>query len=106
MMPRQMDGLAALGGGFVDSAPVIGLSAVRHSSAPRHTLVLLTRHYPKLPRWFKWRGSDYWQPSQKVPVSTWDGTAKTTIQATYDLGLQDAWAQRAVLGDHTRRSGG
>jgi hypothetical protein len=51
---------------------------------------MLTRHYPKLPLLFTWLGRTYWQPSRRIPVSTWDCTAKTTVLQAYELGLQDA----------------
>jgi hypothetical protein len=51
---------------------------------------MLTRHYPKLPPLFRWHGRTYWQPSQRIPVSTWDCTSKTTVHQAYDLGAQDS----------------
>lgn len=98
MRVRRVEGRAALDGGFVDNAPVGLLPARRSTDAPARTLVLLTRFYPRLPQWFSWQGRDYWQPSQKVPVSTWDCTAKTTTEAAFDLGLNDARAHQAGLG--------
>ena len=88
MRVRQVAGRAALDGGFVDNAPTGPIGQAAHTK-PR-TLILLTRFYPKLPQWFSWRGRHYWQPSQKIPVLTWDCTPKTTIQAAFDLGLHDA----------------
>ena len=102
MRVRQVAGRAALDGGFVDNAPIGHLEKVTQvgqdpAEKPR-TLVLLTRFYPKLPQWFSWRGRNYWQPSQQVPVSTWDCTPKTTIQAAFDLGSSDARSSVASLG--------
>ena len=52
--------------------------------------MILTRHYPKLPLLFTWLGRTYWQPSQRIPISTWDCTPKTTVRQAYELRLQDA----------------
>lgn len=79
------DGLA-MDGGYTDNAPIPLQSDVERSS----TLVMLTRHYPKLPPLFTWLGRTYWQPSQRIPVSTWDCTPKTTVREAYDLGTQDS----------------
>lgn len=96
MQARHVAGRFALDGGFVDNAPIGSLRASTDQQAVPTTLVLLTRFYPKLPQWFSWQGRNYWQPSQKVPVSTWDCTPKTTVQAAFDLGLQDA--RHALVG--------
>ena len=95
MRARTVAGMAALDGGFVDNAPIGKLPSRDREGddsdeAESRTLVLLTRFYPKLPALFTWQGRHYWQPSRKVPVSTWDCTPKTTIQKAYDLGTQDA----------------
>lgn len=98
MQARHVAGRPALDGGFVDNAPIGSLHASASQVAVPTTLVLLTRFYPKLPQWFSWRGRNYWQPSQQVPVSTWDCTPKTTIQAAFDLGSSDARSSVASLG--------
>lgn len=101
MRVRQVAGRAALDGGFVDNAPIgypEKLARAGEEPTKPRALVLLTRYYPKLPQWFSWRGRTYWQPSQKVPVSTWDCTPKTTIEEAFDLGSSDAkssWAHLA-----------
>lgn len=82
---RIGEGLA-FDGGYTDNAPIPAQSVDERTK----TLVLLSRHYPKLPALFRWSGRTYWQPSRRVPVSTWDCTAKTTVREAYDLGLQDA----------------
>ncbi|WP_289831725.1 hypothetical protein [Crenobacter oryzisoli] len=41
---------------------------------------------------FRWHGRNYWQPSARVPVSTWDCTSRTTIREAFALGEQDAIA--------------
>jgi predicted acylesterase/phospholipase RssA len=86
MQPQMVGGSHAFDGGYTDNAP-IPLQSVDERSK---TLVLLSRHYPKLPRLFRWAGRTYWQPSQRVPVSTWDCTTKTTVRDAYELGLRDA----------------
>jgi hypothetical protein len=60
-----------------------------HDEAKR-TLVLLTRHYPDLPQQFTFEQRQYWQPSRKIPVSTWDCRPFTTVDLAYELGIDDA----------------
>ncbi|MEN9558963.1 MAG: hypothetical protein RLZZ502_174, partial [Pseudomonadota bacterium] len=69
---RLVQGQKMMDGGYVDNAAIDPKS----ESAPENTLVLLTRHYPKFPLLFRFRGRTYWQASKKIPVSTWDCTAK------------------------------
>ena len=76
----------ALDGGYIDNAP---LPAQTPTEAKR-TLVLLTRHYPDLPQQFIFKQRQYWQPSRKVPVSTWDCRPSTTVDLAYQLGFDDA----------------
>ena len=76
----------AIDGGYTDNAPIPPQSDKERS----FTLVMLTRHYPKLPPLFTWLGRTYWQPSQRIPVSTWDCTPKTSVREAYDLGIQDS----------------
>lgn len=86
MKARRVQGKWALDGGYVDNAPLPA-----QSQEDKHaTLVLLTRHYPKLPTLFQWRGRSYWQPSQKVPVSTWDCRPGTSVAQAFELGQWDA----------------
>lgn len=94
MSARPVGGAHAIDGGYTDNAPIPAQSDAERSK----TLVMLTRHYPKLPPLFTWQGRTYWQPSQRIPVSTWDCTPKTTVNAAYDLGTQDgAYALRSGL---------
>lgn len=86
MSARRIGEGHAFDGGYVDNAPIPPQSAHERSN----TLVLLSRHYPKLPRLFRRSGRTYWQPSRRVPVSTWDCTAKTTVRDAYNLGRRDA----------------
>lgn len=86
MRAQKIEGQWGLDGGYTDNAPLPEQSSLEKSK----TLVLLTRHYPKLPTLFGWQGRTYWQPSQKVPVSTWDCRPDTQVQQAYELGLSDA----------------
>jgi len=86
MSARPVGGALAIDGGYTDNAPIPPQSEQERST----TLVMLTRHYPKLPPLFRWHGRTYWQPSQRIPVSTWDCTSKTTVHQAYDLGAQDS----------------
>lgn len=81
-----LDGGWALDGGYTDNAPIPQQSVAEKNA----TLVLLTRHYPRLPQLFRWRDRCYWQPSRRVPVSTWDCTRKTSVAAAFELGVEDA----------------
>jgi predicted acylesterase/phospholipase RssA len=82
----RLGGRWAFDGGYTDNAPI----PMQTSEEKAATLVLLTRHYPNRPVTFVWQGRYYWQPSQKVPVSTWDCTHKTTIEDAFALGYDDA----------------
>jgi predicted acylesterase/phospholipase RssA len=86
MSARRVGGGYAIDGGYTDSAPIALQSEMERSN----TLVMLTRYYPKLPPLFRWQGRTYWQPSERVPVSTWDCTSKATVREAYDLGVQDS----------------
>lgn len=86
MSARPIGGRHAIDGGYTDNAPIPPQSELERSN----TLVMLTRHYPKLPPLFTWLGRTYWQPSQRIPVSTWDCTPRTTVREAYDLGAQDS----------------
>ena len=90
MSARHVGGSSAIDGGYTDNAPIHAQS----DEERRKTLVLLTRHYPTLPAMFRMAGRSYWQPSTRVPVSTWDCTARTTVREAFDLGSQDA--ERAI----------
>lgn len=86
MSARPVGGTHAIDGGYTDNAPIPPQTDAERAA----TLVLLTRHYPKLPFLFKWAGRTYWQPSRRIPVSTWDCTPGTTVHDAYELGAQDA----------------
>ena len=86
MSALRVGGAPAFDGGYTDNAPIPVQLDAGHTS----TLVMLTRHYPKLPTLFAWLGRSYWQPSRQVPVSTWDCTRKSTVRDAFDLGTQDA----------------
>ena len=86
MRSRRIGGSPAFDGGYTDNAPIHPQSAAEKSK----TLVLLTRHYPHLPQLFRWADRTYWQPSQRVPVSTWDCRKDTTVREAFALGESDA----------------
>lgn len=86
MKAQKVEGHWALDGGYIDNAPV----PVQTPAEAARTLVLLTRHYPDLPQQFTFEQRQYWQPSRKIPVSTWDCRPSTTVDQAYQLGLEDA----------------
>ena len=94
MKARRLFQQWALDGGYVDNAPLPPQTEAQKTS----TLVLLTRFYPKLPTVFAWRGRTYWQPSQAIPVSTWDCRPHTTVTQAYELGQRDAQRMAPALG--------
>ncbi len=90
-----LNGKLAMDGGFCDNAPVAPVlhtaaTALEGMQAKDQTLVLLTRHNPRLPSVFNVGGRTYWQPSHAVRVSTWDCTPGTDIGAAYEHGRVDA----------------
>ncbi len=84
-----LNGKLVMDGGFCDNAPIAPVMM-----APSHgkdqTLVLLTRHHPRLPRVFSVGHKTYWQPSHAVRVSTWNCTPNTDVRAAYEHGVSDA----------------
>ena len=78
-------GSVAFDGGYTDNAPIPPQSQAQREK----TLVLLTRRYPALPIFFRLNNRTYWQPSTPVPVSTWDCTARCTVDAAFELGRRD-----------------
>lgn len=82
--PHKIGGRYALDGGYVENVPLND-----PASAELRTLVLLTRHYPNRTECFQEGATTFWQPSRPVPVSTWDCTVRTTVQAAFDLGRAD-----------------
>lgn len=85
MLAQRVNGEWGFDGGYADNAPI----PPQTEEEKAKTLVLLTRFYPDLPSVFRWEGRTYWQPSQKVPVSTWDCRPGTTVDAAFDLGMRD-----------------
>lgn len=84
------DGRAVLDGGLVDNVPVDALDP-----APGNVLVLVTRPYPRPQRFvMRTQGQQrlYLQPSQRVPISSWDYTRPDGMTAAYDLGRRDGEA--------------
>jgi predicted patatin/cPLA2 family phospholipase len=83
---RRIAGLAAFDGGYIDNAPIPPQQEAERAG----TLVLLTRHYPKLPTLFRADSRYYWQPSRRIPVSMLDCTSRATIHDAFALGEHDA----------------
>jgi predicted acylesterase/phospholipase RssA len=86
MSAVHLQGQWAFDGGYTDNAPIPAQTHKEKSA----TLVLLTRHDPDQPALFKADGRTYWQPSRKVPVSTWDCRPGTTVENAFALGQEDA----------------
>lgn len=85
MLAQRIGSEWGFDGGYADNAPI----PPQTSEQKAKTLVLLTRHYPDLPPIFEWNERCYWQPSQKVPVSTWDCRPNTSVDAAFELGFRD-----------------
>jgi predicted acylesterase/phospholipase RssA len=83
----RREGRAVLDGGLVDNVPVDALDAT-----PGNVLVLVTRLYPRPRRFVVQSGGQrrlYLQPSQRVPISSWDYTRPDAMTHAYDLGRRD-----------------
>jgi predicted acylesterase/phospholipase RssA len=83
---RRIAGEYAFDGGYTDSVPLPAQSTVEKA----RTLVLLTRHYPKLPRLFRVGGRHYWQPDTRVPVDMLDCTTRANVLDAWALGERNA----------------
>lgn len=83
---RCIDGEYAFDGGYIDNAPLPSQT----DGEKARTLVLLTRHYPKLPSLFRADGRNYWQPGTRIPVSMLDCTARATVLDAWALGERNA----------------
>ena len=80
-------GRPVLDGGLVDNVPVDALDAT-----PGNVLVLVTRLYPRPRRFVREQGGQrrlYLQPSQRVPISSWDYTRPDAMTHAYELGRRD-----------------
>ena len=80
-------GRPVLDGGLVDNVPVDALDA-----APGNVLVLVTRRYPRPRRFVLEEGGQrrlYLQPSERVPISSWDYTRPDAMTHAYELGRRD-----------------
>jgi hypothetical protein len=84
-----LNGRLGMDGGFRDNAPVAPISPIDMHGQDQ-TLVLLTRHNPRMPSVFNVGKRTYWQPSHAVRVSTWDCTPGTDVHAAYEHGRLDA----------------
>ncbi len=76
-------GRPVLDGGLSDNVPLAALPECDR------VLVLLTRHYLKLPTSER---VVYTQPSRPIPIGAWDYTNPAAIQDAYDLGRRDGEA--------------
>jgi predicted acylesterase/phospholipase RssA len=90
----RRSGRPVLDGGLVDNVPVDALDAT-----PGNVLVLVTRLYPRPGRFvIEQPGAGgvqrrlYLQPSQRVPISSWDYTRPEGMGHAYDLGRRDGEA--------------
>lgn len=86
----RRDGRPVLDGGLVDNVPVDALDP-----GPGDVLVLMTRRYPRPRRFVLEHGGQrrlYLQPSQPVPISSWDYTRADGMTLAYDLGRRDGEA--------------
>ena len=90
----RLHGAWAIDGGYTDNAPI----PVQTAGEKASTLVLLTRHYPDRAPLFQAHGRTYWQPSRKIPVSTWDCRSNTSVEDAFALGQEDA-RQSLLQGD-------
>ena len=83
---RHIEGEYAFDGGYTDNAPLPPQTV----NEKARTLVLLTRHYPKLPQVFRVDERSYWQPSTRIPVGMLDCTARATVLDAWMLGERNA----------------
>lgn len=91
----RRDGRPVLDGGIVDGVPVEGVEPARR------TLVLLTRRHspaalPRVP------GRTYVQPSEPIPIETWDYASPAGVRAAFALGQQDGRAFAEAFPDPDR----
>ena len=87
------DGQAILDGGLIDNVLIDGLTPAAPGEKKQEALVLLTRKYD-LPNPFTQElpglRLTYIQPSQKVPISSWDYSRHDLMPEAYELGKRDA----------------
>jgi hypothetical protein len=87
------DGQAILDGGLIDNVPIDGLTPGISGGKNQEALVLLTRRYGlpnPLIRELPGLRLTYIQPSQKVPISSWDYSRHDLMPQAYELGKRDA----------------
>ena len=91
------DGSPCVDAGLVDEIPVGAVADV-----PGQTLVLVTRRDPSLAPVSARDGFVYVQPSERVPVESWDHTSAARFQKAYDLGRRDgkAFLKTFALGQY------
>lgn len=81
---HRVHGRAALDGGFYDSTPL-----PRDRAGDQGTLILLTRHRPKLPQIFSFEQRVYLQPAAPVPAINMDCTSSKNVLLTYEQGRRE-----------------
>jgi len=84
--PVQLDGSRVLDGSLIDNAPAFLLDEL---PPVRKHVVMLTRRYP----WAvtgEQQGRFYCAPSAEVPIQRWDYREHAPVEATLELGRQDA----------------
>lgn len=86
---KTINGIGLFDGALFDNVPTDGLA-----DDAGETLVLLTRHFKKLP---SIPGRTYVQPSQPIPVAALDYTNDHALQSAFDLGRRDAEAYCAYV---------
>jgi predicted acylesterase/phospholipase RssA len=92
-----LDGAACVDAGLIEETPVGAVADV-----PGQTLVLATRRDPSLAPVSARDGFVYVQPSERVPVGSWDYTSAARFQKAYDLGRRDgeAFLKTFALGQY------
>jgi predicted acylesterase/phospholipase RssA len=60
------------------------------TDGPKAALSACIRLYSQNTNLFDWHGRIYLQPSQRVPVSTWDCRKDTHVMGAFALGERDA----------------
>lgn len=84
---HRVHGRPALDGGFYDNQPL-----PKDRADDEGTLVLLTRHNPKLPTMFSFHNRTYLQPTAPVAAINMDCTSGDNVRKTYEQGRREAMA--------------
>jgi predicted acylesterase/phospholipase RssA len=87
------DDQAILDGGLIDNVPIDGLTPAAPGEKNQEALILLTRRYGLANPFIQELSGlrlTYIQPSQKVPISSWDYSRHDLMPEAYELGKRDA----------------